>query len=108
MEEALAAYRQLRSQNPGDPAVAQLRLSRAGHLLLDQKRNAAALALLRLNTEFYPASPEAWSNLAEACDRTGDREGALRHYRKTLELAPAEGFSPARVEARDRLRRLQK
>lgn len=49
----------------------------------------AALALLELNTRYYPRSPNTWDSLAEALEAGGDKEAALAAYRKALDLAPS-------------------
>ncbi|WP_374011325.1 tetratricopeptide repeat protein [Massilia sp. Se16.2.3] len=37
--------------------------------------------------------------MAEACERSGDQAGAIRHYRRALELAPGSANARKRLEA---------
>jgi hypothetical protein len=47
-----------------------------------------AIAVFRLTTQEYPESWQAFSDLAMACDRNGDREEAIRYYEKALSVNP--------------------
>ena len=46
------------------------------------------IAVLKLNVEFHPRSPTAWSSLAEGYARSGNDEMAIVNLRKAVELAP--------------------
>lgn len=63
-------------------------LNETGYRALEAGDAAAAVTLLTLNTELFPASGNAWDSLAEAYLAQGDREKAIELYRKALELDP--------------------
>jgi len=42
-----------------------------------------------MNAAAFPASWNAWDSLGEACAKAGDRERAIAHYAKSVELNPA-------------------
>jgi len=94
VEVALDGYRRLKQVDGGDPAVAELRLNNLGYDL-QPRFPEKALALFKLNAEFYPASPNAWDSLAEAYLAAGKREEALRCYRKVLQALEQDTRLPA-------------
>lgn len=49
----------------------------------------AAIATFELNTSTFPDSANAWDSLAEAVMFKGEHELAIRYYRRSLELEPA-------------------
>jgi len=75
-----------------DPATAriftELEVNALGYQLLGRGNVPAAEALLRLNTESYPASFNVWDSYAEALMSNGKRDEAIKYYRKSLELNP--------------------
>jgi CubicO group peptidase (beta-lactamase class C family) len=73
-----------------------------GYELLDAAEIDRALEIFRLSTRLYPKEANAWDSLAEAYLRKGDREAAVRHYQKALEINPK--LSSAKT-ALDRLKK---
>lgn len=98
VDAALAHYRTLR----GDAAYAfdEGELNAAGYLLLGERSTAAAIAILRIATEAYPNSANAFDSLGEAYLAAGDKPAAIAAYTRSLEL------DPANTNARDVLQRL--
>jgi Tfp pilus assembly protein PilF len=47
-----------------------------------------AIAILKLNVEFYPESANCYDSLAEAFMRSGDNEQAIINYKRSIELNP--------------------
>lgn len=47
-----------------------------------------AISLLEMNTENYPASPTAFSQLGDAYLKKGDHSKAVTYYKKALALNP--------------------
>jgi predicted Zn-dependent protease len=60
-----------------------------GYDLLRAKQTKAAVRILRLNTEAYPASGNTWDSLGEAYMDDGDKPDAIANYRKSLAINPA-------------------
>jgi Flp pilus assembly protein TadD len=52
------------------------------------ERFSDAIEILKLNVEAYPESWNTYDSLAEAYMKNGDKEEAIKHYRKSLELNP--------------------
>lgn len=86
--DALTAYRNIKREQPGNVAVSEPRLNGLGYALLRQKRLADAIAVFKLNVEFYPQSFNVYDSLGEAYMENGDKELAVQNYRKSVELNP--------------------
>lgn len=98
VEALRSAYHEYKDARPG--RFTEIEVNVLGYTLLGEHRTDAAIAVLELNTEDYPASANTWDSLAEAWMTAGDRERAIRFYRKSLEL------NPGNANARDTLAEL--
>lgn len=70
-------------------------LNAAGYRLLAAGEAALAIAILRLTTEAFPHSANAFDSLGEALARAGRREEAVAAYRRALAIDP--GFGPSQA-----------
>ena len=84
----LAQYKTLKTNNPMDYDFSESELDDLGLALIGMDRLGDAVAILELNAQTYPSSSDAYYTLASAYRRHGDRELAVRAYRKSLELNP--------------------
>lgn len=57
------------------------------------------VAILRLNTVLYPASANTYDSLGEILELTGDRPGALKNYRRSLALNPANANAATHIKS---------
>lgn len=64
------------------------RVNSLGYGLMEQDRMDEARAMFELNANLFPDSANAWDSFAECLMKIGDNPGALRYYRKSLELDP--------------------
>lgn len=62
-----------------------------GYQLLGLGKNDEAVEVLKLNTERFPASANAWDSLGEASALKGDKSSAVKYFKKSLSLNPPEG-----------------
>ncbi len=86
--EAVDLYRKIQYKNPQDFYVSENRLNNLGYIYLGQQNYKQALAIFKLNVEFYPESANCYDSLAEAYMNNGDRELAIINYKKSLEINP--------------------
>jgi CubicO group peptidase (beta-lactamase class C family) len=86
--EAIEGYRKIFKDAPRNVTVAENRLNNLGYGLLQQKKLPEAIALLKLNVEFYPNAWNVYDSLAEAYMTNGDKKLAIANYKKSLELNP--------------------
>jgi len=70
-----------------------------GYRLLGFGKPKQALAVLRIGAELYPDSGNAFDSLADAWEVNGDREQAIRGYRRALELDPKNANAAKRLKA---------
>jgi tetratricopeptide (TPR) repeat protein len=105
MEQGAAAgirNYQTREKVPGAPALQEDQLNSLGYQLLRSKRADDAILIFRWNAELYPGSANVYDSLAEAYMSKGEKELAIRNYRKSLEI------NPGNDNARERLKELEK
>ena len=98
-ETVLADYRQRRpmsetpktkDQSPKTDFVAltEDQMNNLGYRLIRLKRFKDAIAVFKQNTVDFPQAFNTWDSLAEAYMLDGDKESAIKYYKKSLELNP--------------------
>jgi CubicO group peptidase (beta-lactamase class C family) len=100
LDDALAGYRRLHAASPSDPAVAEGRLNDMGYRLAATGRRPQGVALLKLVTELYPTSANAWDSYSEVSLAAGDRATARSAAQKVLEVLPSDPKTDAAVKER--------
>lgn len=85
---AVSQYRRLKKEHPDSYDFAEKELNDLGYYLLRHDRVADAIEIFKLNVEMYPHAFNAHDSLAESYMRNGNRELAIKHYKKSLELNP--------------------
>ncbi len=101
IDEAIEAYRKIKKEQPANVAVNVSRLNNLGYALMREKKLAEAIAIFKLNVEFYPAVANTYDSLGEAYLTRGDKELAIANYRKSLEL------NPQNTNAKEKLKMLE-
>ena len=88
IEEGLAGYRRIKKEQPDNASVSEQRLNNVGYGLMRSKKMAEAIAVFKLNTEFYPGAWNTYDSLGDAYRTNGDKELAIASYKKSLALNP--------------------
>lgn len=86
VESALRSYPALKQS--GDYYVSEIELNALGYRLLGMKRLREAIEIFKLNVEAYPQSANVYDSLGEGYMMNGDKELAIRNYRRAVELNP--------------------
>ena len=87
VDAAIGLYRQMRQRYPAEFFRESI-LNVLGYQQLNAKHVQEAIALFKLNVEVYPNGFNTYDSLAEAYMVQGDREAAIKNYRKSLALNP--------------------
>ena len=74
----------------GAPAahIVESTINAMGYRHLENSEIDAAISVFELNIDTFPESANTWDSLAEAIMAKGDREMAIRYYRRSLDLDP--------------------
>ena len=88
ISEAIEGYRKIFKDTPRNVTVSENRLNVLGYRLLEQKKVPEAIALFKLNVEFYPNAWNVYDSLADAYAANGEKDLAISNYKKSLELNP--------------------
>jgi tetratricopeptide (TPR) repeat protein len=68
----------------------EVELNNYGYELLGMNRHDKAIEVLKLTTERYPKSANAWDSLGEAYALKGDTKNAITNFKKALTMNPPE------------------
>jgi CubicO group peptidase (beta-lactamase class C family) len=101
VDEAIDGYRKIKNEKPGNAAIAEARLNGIGYQFLRQKSLRGAIAMFKLNVEFYPNSANVYDSLGEAYEANGEKDLAIANYKKSLEL------NPQNSGAREKLKKME-
>lgn len=96
IEAALRSYPALKQSDGHYASEAQL--NALGYRLLGMKKIREAIEIFKLNAEAYPRSANVYDSLGEAYMTGGDRELAIRNYRRAVELNPQNTNAAAMLQ----------
>ncbi len=68
--------------------VDEVELNNLGYILLGTGKTREAIEIFKLNAVEHPGSANAYDSLGEAYKKNGDKELAVKNYKKSLELNP--------------------
>lgn len=86
IDAAIAAHRAYKQSRPG--AFTQIQTNILGYQLLQKGKVDDAIRVFELNTQDYPNAFNPWDSLAEGHKMKGNKELAIKYYKKSLELNP--------------------
>lgn len=100
-EAAIQKYRDLREKYYGGFSYdfSDGVLNDAAQILLETKNYEGAIALLKLNLEFYPENVASYYFLGEAYATDGNKELAIQNFERVLSLQPNNRRAKNRIEA---------
>jgi hypothetical protein len=96
---AIAKYRELRGDAArGHYNFGEWEINELARRLTEAGKTDAAIAILEMNGEFYPASAEIDVLVGEQYRRLGERDKAIQRYRAALAKSPQNGMARQRLE----------
>jgi hypothetical protein len=96
---AIAKYRELRRDAAlGRYDFGEWEVNELARRLTEAGNTGAAIAILEMNGEFYPASADIDVLIGEQHRRLGDRDKAIQRYRAALAKSPQNGMAKQRLE----------
>ncbi|MCP5105216.1 MAG: serine hydrolase [bacterium] len=101
-DAAVERCRQLRKNEAHKKLLGERFLITMGYFLLRKNKPGDALKFFQYNAETFPESFNAFDSLAEAHMKNGDKEQAIKFYKKSLQL------NPENKNAREMLKKLEK
>jgi dienelactone hydrolase len=91
-EEGIAAgvkrYYDLKKNQPNDYDFSEPELNTFGYQLLGEGKIKESIEIFKLNVEAFPEGFNTYDSLGEAYMNAGERELAIKNYKKSLELNP--------------------
>lgn len=76
------------NKNSNTYAINENEMNNAGYQLLNTRKEEEAIAVFKLNIEAFPQSGNAYDSLGEAYLKSGDKNLAIKNYKKSVELDP--------------------
>jgi CubicO group peptidase (beta-lactamase class C family) len=87
-EAAIKQYRDLKASKPNEYDFNEGELNAVGYQLLRSGKTKDAIEIFKLNVEMFPAASNPYDSLGEAYVAGGEKELALKNYRRSVELDP--------------------
>ena len=88
VQKAIVQYRELKSLRPDSYNFSEAQLNILGYQLIRNERMDDAIEIFKLNVEMYPEAFNTYDSLAEAYMNSGNKELAIKNYKKSIELNP--------------------
>jgi len=85
---AVKKYYDLKKNQQASYDFAEPELNNLGYMLLEEQKFKDAIEIFKLNVEAYPQGFNTYDSLAEAFMKDGQRELAIKNYKRSLELNP--------------------
>ncbi len=86
--EAIKQYRELKQTKAVSYNFRETELNNLGYQLITKQKIKEAIEIFKLNVEVYPDAFNTYDSLGEAYMIDGDKDLAIKNYKKSLELNP--------------------
>ena len=88
VDAAVKQYRDLKANQSATYDFSESELNTLGYEVLRMKKIKEAIEIFKLNVESFPRGYNTYDSLGEAYMINGDKELAIKNYKKSLELNP--------------------
>ena len=98
LADAIKQYRDLKAQKAAEYNFSESELNDVGYQLMRTGKLKDAIEIFKLNVETHPTESNPYDSLGEAYAEAGDKDLALKNYRKALELNPKSTSAAAAIK----------
>lgn len=100
LDSTVSYYQKLRGRfhGRGSYDFGEEALNNFGYDLLEKGAGPDAVRIMQMNLELFPESGNVHDSLAEAYLAVGNKELAIQHYEKAVELDPRNGHAKQKLE----------
>jgi tetratricopeptide (TPR) repeat protein len=88
VDAAIKQYQQLKSKEKKSYDFGERELNNLGYQLLQEKKVDEAIKIFILNVKNFPKAYNTYDSLGEAYMKKGNKQLAIKNYKKSLELNP--------------------
>ena len=85
---AIKQYRDLKASSPKEYDFSEGELNTAGYQFLRTGKVKEAIEIFKLNVEMFPQASNPYDSLGEAYAAAGEKELAIKNYKRSVELDP--------------------
>lgn len=78
----------LKELSPDKAIINEAEINQVGYLLFEAEKSDVAIEILKINSELFPQSWNAFDSLGEIYLNIGNKELAIINYKKSIELNP--------------------
>jgi CubicO group peptidase (beta-lactamase class C family) len=86
-DHAYSQYQELKKKDPAF-SITENDLNMFGYQILRNKKTREAIEIFKLNVSLFPNSSNVYDSLGEAYADDGEKELAIKNYKKSVELDP--------------------
>lgn len=101
-EKARELYFELKANKSDSYDFSEKWLNNLGYDIMIRYKFDEAIAIFKLNTEAYPESANTWDSLGDGYFWKGDKENAIKSFKKALEIDPNKNNSISRLKELER------
>ncbi|MCK5058504.1 MAG: class A beta-lactamase-related serine hydrolase [Candidatus Aminicenantes bacterium] len=98
IEAGISKYRELKENPPKECYFDERSFNTLGNKLMNGKKMDEAIAVFELTAKTYPNSWNVYDSLGDAYTKKGNKELAIKNYRKSLELNPQNTTARKRID----------
>lgn len=88
VDDLSAVYAELKREHAEKYDFSERELNNLGYYYMGKDQLEKALAVFKLNIDEYPESFNVYDSYGEALLKSGDKENAIKNYKKSIEINP--------------------
>lgn len=98
MEATLEKYYEMKDAPEDQYYFDEVEMNRPGYQLISQDKLKEAIAIFKMNVEIFPEAWNVYDSLGEGDMLLGEKELAIKNYKKSLEINPDKTNAVAMLE----------